>query len=139
MLRPSLSSNGIDVHVPIMLFDSLRQIFISIFFKSPGLNVIRSGEYNVKTLFSKLFRLFIFLSTKKVITLDVFRDKKMITKCLLCNFKENNSPGQMKRHYTDVHKVDENNKFFINLLKPSVNVFCGRKCLRCDIFYRQLI
>ena len=40
----------------------------------------------------------------------------------------------MKRHYIDVHKVDENNKFFINLFKQSDNVFCGRKCLRYDEF-----
>ena len=58
----------------------------------------------------------------------------MITKCLLSNFEENNSPERMKRHYTGVHKVHENNEFFINLLKPSVNVFYRRKCLRCDDF-----
>ena len=58
----------------------------------------------------------------------------MITKCLYSNFENNKSPERMKRHYIDIHKVDENNKLFINLLKPSVNVFCGRKCFRCNDF-----
>ena len=39
----------------------------------------------------------------------------------------------MKRHI-DVHKVDENKKIFISLFKQSDNVFCGRKCFRCDEF-----
>ena len=58
----------------------------------------------------------------------------MLTKCLLCNFQDNDSPEQMKKHYIDVHKVDTKNKFFTNLFKTSSNVFCGRKCLRCDEF-----
>ena len=43
----------------------------------------------------------------------------MITKCLYSNFENDNSPERVKRHYIDIHKVDENNKLFINLLKPS--------------------
>ena len=39
----------------------------------------------------------------------------------------------MKKHI-DVHKDDENNKFYINLFKQSDNIFCRRKCLRCDKF-----
>ena len=111
MLRSSFSSDSISVHVPIILFGSLTSTFISIFVKSPGLYFIRSGEYNAQTLFLKLFGLFIFLSIKKIIALDIFSDKRMITKCLLCNFEENNSLERMKRHYIDVHKVAENNKF----------------------------
>ena len=45
----------------------------------------------------------------------------------------------MKRHYIDVHKVDENNKFFISLFKQSDDVFSGRKCLRCVEFLPQPI
>ena len=54
MLRPSLSSDGINVHVPIILFGSLTPIFMSIFLNSPGLNVICFGKYNAKVLFPKL-------------------------------------------------------------------------------------
>ena len=56
----------------------------------------------------------------------------MLSKYFLCNFNNNNSVEGMKRHYTDVHKVDEKNNFLINLLKTSINVFCGRKYLTCD-------
>ena len=38
----------------------------------------------------------------------------------------------MKKHYIDVHKVDEKNEFFINLFKTSINAFCGTKYLRSD-------
>ena len=40
----------------------------------------------------------------------------------------------MKTHYTDVHRVDEKNNFFTNLFTTSNNLFCKRKCLRCDDF-----
>ena len=56
----------------------------------------------------------------------------MLSKFLLCDFNSNNSIEQIKRHYIDIHKIDEKNDFFINLFKSSKNVFCGRKCLRCD-------
>ena len=56
----------------------------------------------------------------------------MLSKYLLCNFNDNNSVERMKRHYIDVHKVDEINKFFINVFKTSIIVFSGRKYLRCD-------
>ena len=58
----------------------------------------------------------------------------MLSKCLLCDFNDNNSIEQMKRHYINVRKVDEKNKFFINFFKLLKNVFCGKKCLRCDEF-----
>ena len=56
----------------------------------------------------------------------------MLSKFLLCDFNSNYLIEQIKRHYIDIHKVDEKNEFFINLFKSSKNVFCGRKCLRCD-------
>ena len=40
----------------------------------------------------------------------------------------------MKRYYSNVYKVDEKNKFFINLFKSAKNVFCGRICLKSDEF-----
>ena len=54
-------------------------------------------------------------------------------KCLLWNFVSNGSED-LKKHYVDFHKVDRDNQFFISLLKSQNNVFCPRKCLRCDEF-----
>ena len=50
-------------------------------------------------------------------------------KCLLCNFVPNDSED-LKEHYMDFHKVDQDNQFFINLFKRQNNVFRPRKCLR---------
>ena len=35
----------------------------------------------------------------------------MLSKYLLCSFNDNNSVDQMKRHYIDIHKVDEKHEF----------------------------
>ena len=45
-----------------------------------------------------------------------------------------NGSKDLKKHYVDLHKVDQENQFFINLFKRQNNVFCPRKCLRCDKF-----
>ena len=45
-----------------------------------------------------------------------------------------NGSKDLKKHYVDLHKVDQENQSFINLFKRQNNVFCPRKCLRCDKF-----
>ena len=47
----------------------------------------------------------------------------MLSKYLLCNFKDNNSVERMKRHYIDVHKVDEKNNFSKIYLKHQLMCF----------------
>ena len=54
-------------------------------------------------------------------------------KCLLCTCASNDSED-LKEHCIDVHKVDCDNQFFINLFKRQKNVFCQRKCLMYDEF-----
>ena len=50
-------------------------------------------------------------------------------KCLLCIFVPNDSED-LKEHYMDFHKADQDNQFFIDLFKRQNNVFRPRKCLR---------
>ena len=54
-------------------------------------------------------------------------------KCLLWNFVSNGSED-LKKHYVDFHKVDQDNQFFISLLKRQNNVSCPRKYLRWNEF-----
>ena len=58
-----LSDNdGKRVEAPTRLFGSLKLIFMLIDLISPGCNLILSGEYNTKTLFSSLLGLLVVLS-----------------------------------------------------------------------------
>ena len=54
-------------------------------------------------------------------------------KCLLCNFKANDSEN-VRKHYLDFHNVDQNNHFFKKLFKKQNNVLHGKKCIICDEF-----
>ena len=54
-------------------------------------------------------------------------------KCPRCDFVSNDSED-LKEHYIDFHKVDQDYQFFINLFKRQSNVFRPKKCLRRDEF-----
>ena len=54
-------------------------------------------------------------------------------KCLLCNFKSNETK-EVKNHYLNFHNVDRNNVFFKRLFEDQNKVFYRRRCLRCNEF-----
>ena len=54
-------------------------------------------------------------------------------KCLLYTFASSDSED-LKEHYTNFHKVDRNNQFFIYLFKRQNNIFRRRRCLMCGEF-----
>ena len=47
-------------------------------------------------------------------------------KCLLCNFESNN-PIEVRKYYLANHNVDENNRFFVKLLKESEQCFSRKE------------
>ena len=47
-------------------------------------------------------------------------------KYLLCNFESNN-PIEVRKHYLTYHNVDENNRFFVKLLKKSEQRFSRKE------------
>ena len=53
-------------------------------------------------------------------------------KCLLCDFKSNETNG-VKNHYINFHNLDPNNVFFKRLFEDQINVF-HRRCVRCNEF-----
>ena len=110
------------VQAPTRLFDSLILIFILIDLISPDCNLILSGEYNTKTLFSSLFGL--------LVILFIFSLKM---KSLLCNFNSN-KPNEVREHYIAFHKVDPKNEFFKKIFEEVRNVFHGKRCVRCQEF-----
>ena len=54
-------------------------------------------------------------------------------KCLLCDFKTNNTP-EPEDHYLNFHNVDRENRFFKTLFEDEKNVFHGGRCVRCNEF-----
>ena len=54
-------------------------------------------------------------------------------KCLLCNFKTNETP-KLEDHYLNFHSVDRENRFFKKIFEDQNNVFPMRRCVRCNEF-----
>ena len=48
------------------------------------------------------------------------------------NLCSTNDQNGLKEHYIDLHKVDRDNQYFINLFRRQNNVFRTRRCLRCN-------
>ena len=53
--------------------------------------------------------------------------------CLLCNYITNDKE-EIKKHYLQVHNVDENNIFFKKLIDQKKNIIHRRKCNYCKEF-----
>ena len=54
-------------------------------------------------------------------------------RCVLCQY-DNNQLNDLKEHYIEKHKVDENNVFFKKLINKNENVFGWKKCNYCGEF-----
>ena len=54
-------------------------------------------------------------------------------KCFLCNFVSQNEDN-IKRHYINYHRVDQNNFFFKKLIVGEQNSFYGKNCFHCGDF-----
>ena len=55
-------------------------------------------------------------------------------KCLLCDFKNDNTT-EVKKHYLNFHQVDRENQFFKRLFEDQQNnVPHTKRCIRCKEF-----